>query len=130
MNLSNNNVNSTISTNQVTCRKYKPAYPSFSPQIISLSTNVSIDGQYSLVYIYGTNFFLNGTTYVNFGSYTNIPITYYSSNNISFVVPINAPTGTYNVSVVNIYNGNFSLPVKYTYPGNLNYSNTVTYQII
>ena len=45
-------------------------------------------------------------------------------------MPINAPIGTYNVVVVSIYNGNFSPPVKYTYPGILNYSNTITYQII
>jgi uncharacterized protein (TIGR03437 family) len=93
-----------------------------------LSTTKTISGQYSLVYISGVNFL--GTTYVNFGSYTNIPITYYSSNNISFVVPLNALAGTYNVTVVNIYNGNFSPPVKYTYSGILNYSNIITYEII
>lgn len=124
------NLKPVISTKQVICRKYNGFYPSFTPEITMLSTTSSISGEYSLVYISGVNFFLSGTTYVNFGSYTNIPITYYSSNNISFVVPLNAAIGTYNVTVVNIYNGNFSPPVKYTYSGNLNYSNIITYEII
>jgi hypothetical protein len=112
------------------CLKYKPAYPSFTPVISSISVNSSIAGQYSLVYIFGYNFFPNGTTYVNFGQFKNIPITYYGSNNISFVVPLNATAGTYNVVVVNIYNGNFSPAVNFTYPGVLNNSNTYSYQII
>jgi len=121
----------TASTNvkitQDNCRKYVATYPSFTPIIYTLSVTESMPGQYSLVYIFGENFFPSGTTYVNFGSFTNIPITFYSSNNISFVVPINAGKGTYNVVVVNIYNGNFSPPVKYSYPGILNYSNAVPY---
>lgn len=114
---------------QTNCLKYNPVYPSFTPEIGSVSVNSSSVGKYSLVYIFGTNFFPNGTTYVNFGSFHNIPVTYYGSNNISFVVPINAPKGTYNIVIVNIYNGNFSTPVNFTYPGVLNYSKSSVYQI-
>jgi hypothetical protein len=122
-------VSTNINTKQDICRKYNGFYPSFKPTIYSLSTYESNVGQYNVVYINGLNFFPNGTTYVNFGIYTNIPITYYSSNNISFVVPTQALFGSYNVVVVNIYNGNFSKPVQYSYPGNLNYSNVITYYL-
>jgi hypothetical protein len=118
-----------ITTTQITCRLYKPLLPSFTPVISNLSVTSSAAGQYSLVYINGSNFFPNGITYVNFGPYKNIPIVYYSSFNISFVVPLNATAGNYNVVVVNIYNGQFSLPVKNSYPGNLNYSLPVTYTL-
>ena len=130
MNSLNINTNSNIPVSSKGCRRYVGFYPSFAPSITNMSINESNSGQFSLVYIVGVNFFPNGTTYVNFGSYLNIPVTYYSSTNISFVVPANASTGFYNVVVVNIYNGNFSTPVNYTYPGVLNYSNSFSYQII
>ena len=116
-------------TKQIKCRLYKSVLPSFTPIINNLSVTSSIAGQYSLVYINGNNFFTNAITYINFGSYTNIPITFYSSFNISFVVPLNAPPGIYNVTVVNLYNGNFSPAVNQSYPGNQNYSNTITYTV-
>jgi uncharacterized protein (TIGR03437 family) len=84
-----------------------------------------------MVYIDGSNFFppTNGITYVNFGNYTNLPVIFYSSFNISFVVPLNAGAGNYTVTVVNIYNGNFSLQVNTSYPGIPNYSNSVVYTL-
>jgi hypothetical protein len=112
------------------CLKYNPVYPSFTPVMSNISVTSSNAGQYSLVYIFGYNFFPNGTTYINFGPFKKIPVNYYGSNNISFVVPLNASVGTYNVVVVNIYNGNFSPAVNFTYPGVLNYSNSYSYQII
>jgi len=118
-----------INTEIPSCRMYKAFLPSFAPIINSISVTTSVAGQYSLVYINGRNFFSNGITYVNFGTHTNIPICYYSSFNISFVVPSNLPAGNYNVVVVNIYNGQFSVPVQYTYPGNLNYSNPIIYTL-
>lgn len=110
----------------------KSFYPSFNPQIYNLSVTTSASGVYSLVYINGLNFFppCNGSTYVNFGSFTNLPITFYSSFNISFVVPSNAVAGNYNVVVVNLYNGNFSTPVNNSYPSIPNFSNPVRYTII
>jgi hypothetical protein len=119
----NNNINTT-------CR-YKGFYPSFTPTINSISVTSSVSGAYSLVYIDGTNFLppCYGTTYVNFGNYTNLSITFYSPFNISFVVPINAPAATYNITVVNVYNGNFSPSVNQSYAGNENYSTSITYTI-
>ena len=109
----------------------KSSYPSYVPVIDSLSVTTSLVGTYSLVYISGNNFQppAIGTTYVNFGTYTKLPITYFSTTSISFVVPINAVVGNYSVIVVNVYNGNFSAPVNNTYPGVLNYSNPVVYTL-
>ena len=117
-------------TNTVKCPT-KSFYPSFNPTINGLSVTSSASQTYSLVYITGSNFVspTNGTTYVNFGSFLNLPITFYSSFNISFVVPLNALSGSYNVVVVNVYNGNFSTAVNTSYPGNPNYSNSITYTI-
>ena len=109
-------------------RKYTNFYPSFNPIIYNLSSNLSSFGIYSQVYINGSNF--QGTAFVNFGPYKNLPIIFYSSFNISFVVPLNAPIGSYNVIVVSIYNGNFSPQINTSYPGNQNYSNSITYNII
>jgi hypothetical protein len=119
-----------IDTNAVRCPT-KSFYPSFSPIMNGLSVTTSNSGVYSLVYVTGSNFVspTNGITYINFGSFTNLPITYYSSFNISFVVPLNALAGSYNVVVVNVYNGNFSTAVNTSYPGNPNYSNSITYTI-
>jgi hypothetical protein len=113
------------------CRSYKSVYPSFTPTINSLSVIGSNPGTYSNVIINGTNFLppCYGTTYVNFGSFKNLPITFYSTTVISFVVPLNAVPGIYNVQVVNIYNGNFSPSVNQSYPGVLNFSNSIMYFI-
>jgi hypothetical protein len=113
-------------------KRYDNFYPSFNPVINDLSVNTSTAGLYSVVYIDGSNFFppSNGITYVNFGNFTNLPITFYSSFNISFVVPLNATAGNYNVTVVNIYNGNFSQQVNTSYPGIPNYSNSLVYTLI
>jgi hypothetical protein len=113
-------------------KRYENFYPSFNPVINDLSVNTSTAGLYSVVYIDGSNFFppSNGITYVNFGNFTNLPITFYSSFNISFVVPLNATAGNYNVTVVNIYNGNFSQQVNTSYPGIPNYSNSLVYTLI
>jgi len=117
------------------CKQSTGFYPSFTPIIYSLSTYTSVHGTYSLVYINGANFQVPciATTYINFtnavNSYTRIPITFYSSYYISFVVPTNAPTGTYSVVAVNIYNGNFSPQVNNSYPGILDYSNAFNYTL-
>ncbi len=112
------------------CRRYnKEVYPTFTPTINGLSVTSSSAGSYSLVYVNGSNFLPNGTTFIQFGNYGYLPITYYSSFDISFVVPLNAIAGNYNVQAVNLYNGNFSPQVNQSYPGNLNYSNSITYTI-
>jgi hypothetical protein len=113
------------------CKRNKTSYPNFAPVIYNLSVLSSCAGAYSLVNIDGANFLppSYGTTYVNFGQYTDLPITFFSSFNISFVVPLNAPPGNYAVTVVNVYNGNFSPAINQTYPGNLVYSNSITYTL-
>ena len=111
------------------CKLAKGFLPSFTPEIYSLSVDNSIAGEYSFVTIIGNNFLPNGTTYVNFGGYQNISVSYYSSNNIAFIVPSNALAGSYNVVVVNNYTGNFSPNINNFYNNNLNYSNSVSYTL-
>ena len=113
------------------CRKITNTYPSFKPVIFSFSVISSPAGIYTLVYVDGANFLpsVYGTTYIKFGTNYNLPITFYSPNQLSFVVPLEAVMGIYNVSVVNVYNSNFSPAVNLTYSGILNYSNPVTYNI-
>jgi hypothetical protein len=112
------------------CRKFKSSYPSFTPILSSLSTTSSPLGGYSLVYVNGYNFLPNGTTFVKFGNYGYLPITYYSSFDLSFVVPLNAVVGNYKVQVVNIYNGNFSPQINQTSQGNIDLSiDSITYTI-
>lgn len=83
-----------------TC-KYQKIYPNTSPIIYNLSQYSSQSGNYTIVYIHGLNFLFNSTT-VTFGTITNIPVTFYSSNDISFVIPINSLPGSYSVQVVTI----------------------------
>ena len=95
------------------CRKFKYLlFPNTSPVINSLSV-YSSSGR---VFVYGDNFSLdgrNGTSVVNFGSYT-ISVVFYSSQNISFQVPT-ATTGIYSVTVVNTsQNPLYSNTVQYT----------------
>jgi hypothetical protein len=111
------------------CRGYNGFYPSFTPVLGNLSVTSSSIAEYSLVYVNGSNFLPNGTSFIKFGNYGYLPITYYSSFYISFVVPLNAVAGNYDVQVINLYNGNFSPPVNQSYSGNLNYSNSITYTI-
>jgi len=112
------------------CRRLnKGFYPSFTPELTGLSVTTSAAGAYSLVYVNGSNFLPNDTTFIQFGTFGYLPVTYYSSFNLSFVVPLNAVKGDYSVKVVNLYNGNFSPPVNQSYAGNLNFSQPITYTI-
>jgi hypothetical protein len=111
------------------CKLSQGFLPSFTPEIYNISKNTSTAGAYSVVFIVGKNFLPNGTTYVNFGIYQNISVSYFSSNNISFVVPANAIIGSYNIIVVNNYSSNFSANINNFYNSNLNYSNSETYTL-
>lgn len=112
------------------CKLAKGFLPSFTPTIYYLSVNISQADAYSNVTITGNNFLPNGTTYVNFGTdYTNIPISYYGSNTISFLVPTNAIPGSYEIIVVNNYTSNFGSHINNFYNSNLNYSNSVAYTL-
>jgi hypothetical protein len=112
------------------CKLTTSFLPSFTPEIYSLSVYTSLSGAYSNVLITGKNFLPNGTTYVNFGNFTNIPVSYLSSFSISFVVPANAAIGTYKVVVVNNYSSNYSANINNIYNQNLNFSNTIMYTLI
>lgn len=122
-------INNRNRNKSITCVRNKGFLPSFTPNLFSLSVTTSGSGAYSLVYVNGSNFLPNGTTFIQFGGLGYLPVTYYSSFNLSFVVPLNAIPGIYSVKVVNLYNGNFSPPVNQSYSGNLNYSNSINYTI-
>jgi hypothetical protein len=111
------------------CRQFKGFYPSFTPILSDLSITSSAQNTYSNVYVYGSNFLPNRITFIKFGNLGYYPVIYYSSSELSFIVPENASPGNYNVQVVNLYNSNFSPPVNQSYPGNLNFSNSITYTI-
>lgn len=110
-----------INTKIIRCRKYEPGYPSITPVINSLSITSSTQGIYTEVLVSGLNFYPNGKTILNFGSYQNLPISYLSSFNISFIVPIEAVPGNYDVQVGNIS----TTQVNPT----LFYSNIITYNV-
>lgn len=115
------------------CRKYKPILPSFTPSIYNLSKYSCNYNEYAIIYITGSNFLppVYGTTYVTFGNAnTNLPIVFYSSFNISFVVPYNVSKGNYKINVINIYNDNFSPAINTSSGGVLNESNSVYFTII
>ena len=104
--------------------------PSFTPILNRLSITESMAGVYVPVYVTGSNFLPNGTTFIQFGELGYIPVSYYSSFNVSFFVPLNAMPGEYQVKVVNVYNGNFCPPINQSYPGVLNFSSPITYTIL
>jgi len=110
-----------INTTQITCRTYVGLLPNINPVIYSLSSNTSPPGVYTVVYINGINF-KPYTTFVNFGSIQKIPVIYYSSNSVSFVVPSNAFIGVYSVQVIINNSNNFNI-------NSVLYSNTENYTI-
>jgi hypothetical protein len=118
-----------INTIKKKCKLAKGFLPSFTPAIYNLTVDTSPAGVYSFVGITGSNFLPNGITTVNFGTYKNIPVTYSSSFNISFAVPLNAPIGNYNVVVINTYNSNYSPNINNFYNQNTNSSNSMIYTL-
>lgn len=124
-----NFINNKNNIKSITCSRNKGFLPSFTPYLNNLSVTTSISGAYSLVYVNGYNFLPNGTTFIQFGNLGYYPVTYYSSFNLSFIVPLNAIPGNYSVKVVNLYNSNFSSPLNQSYSGNLNFSNSINYII-
>ena len=87
------------------CVKLKKELPNINPFILQIVPEKSILGDYVVAHIIGYNFSLGGTlgySTVTFGNISKIPITFFSSTNISFVVPvINVTNGVYRVQVVN-----------------------------
>ena len=80
-------------------------YPNLEPTIAYLSTYNAIYSSTSIkpftLYIGGTNFSTNNITTIHFGNFQNIPIVFFSSTSISFIIPLNAKPGDYMVTVVN-----------------------------
>jgi hypothetical protein len=109
-----------INTQQPTCRKYKGFLPNITPAIYSLSSTISAPREYALVYINGQNFTPDNLS-VTFGTITDVPIVFYSSFTISFVVPLYVSEGTYGIQVVANNNN--------TLMSGLLYSNIVDYTI-
>ena len=126
---SSNVTNSVIPNSTKNCRKYKSFYPSFSPVLNNLSIDSSPQSVYKVVNVTGSNFLPNNTTFIKFGNYGYLPVIYFSSFNLSFEIPEDAKTGVYTVQVVNLYNDNFSPQINRSYPGNLNYSNSLNFII-
>ena len=103
------------------CRKSVNSVPDLTPVISNLSVYSSTATVYTIVYIYGNNFSLYGTTgtsVVNFGNYTNLPVSFFSSQELSFSVPQNAISGNYSITVMNV-----------NYPLSL-VSNSINYTIL
>jgi len=106
---------------QTACLSYvQGSYPDLTPTILYLDTYNASNLYTSLkpytVYIRGINFSANGITSVIFGPYKNIPITFFSSNSISFIIPLNAKSGEYNLQVINTntYGSLFSNTIIFT----------------
>jgi len=110
-----------IITKRISCRKHNSFLPNVNPSIFSLSNNISAPGVYSLIYITGENFIPYNTT-VTFGIIQNIPIVFYSSSYISFVVPTNVTENNYQIQVVVNYYNNQSLTSSLLYSNTLNYT--------
>ena len=91
---------------QTACLSYvEGKYPDLTPTILSLDT-YNITYLYTsvkpyTVYVRGLNFNTNTVTSITLGPYKKIPITFLSSTSISFIIPLNAKPGEYNVQVVN-----------------------------
>jgi len=103
------------------CRTSYSTVPNIQPIIINVSRDKSLAGVYSVVYIYGSNFSIDnhtmGTSVVQFAG-NELSVSFYSSHEISFVVPSNAAPGHYSISVLNI---NSLIPIS---------SNSVNYTIL
>ena len=111
------------------CKLSTSFLPPFTPIIHALSTDTSVEGAFAQVRITGAGFLNSGTTFVNFGIFESIPVSFFSSNFISFVVPPQVLEGNYRIVVVNNYNSHFSANINHPYNGNLNFSNSKSYLV-
>jgi len=111
-----------------TCQKYKKNLINYDPTITYVTPEDSIYNKYTEVYVYGSNFFPNGSSFVKLGN-IEVSVSYYSSNLVTFIVPNNIGPGTYTLNVVN--NISYS-PINVTSvpPSQLSKSNSVNFIII
>lgn len=128
------------------CPNTEKTFPNQTPILYGLSQYSSIQGEYTIVYVTGENF-VYGTSKIGSAS-TNteiimIPInssssnnrtviqtTFYSSNDVSFIVPTTLTQGTYKlyVSVKSTITGGSSAAVSGV--TSVLFSNSVEYVII
>jgi len=122
-------------TNQIIRKKKTNLFypPNFTPIVYKLSQYSSMQGDYTVVYITGQNFYPSciGSTVVNFNTrFTHLPVLFHSPFLLSFVVPVDADVGENKIYVVNSYNANFK---GRNYSSNINdgmnYSNAISYKI-
>lgn len=105
----------------------KTIVPSANPVIHSLSVYQSVAGTYCNVLVTGRNFFYGNNTYIQFGN-IRVSAVFYSSFQVSFLVPLQYGAGTYSVNAVNVANVNNRISGMGN-PGTLNSSNTVSFTL-
>lgn len=81
------------------CRGYANSLPVIAPIITGLSTTSSILGTTTVVTIFGENFRNYSTVY--FGTTLINNVTYFSSGQLSFYVPVVSTPGAYPIQVFN-----------------------------
>ena len=110
---------------QYKCRSFFNKIPDFAPEIYSLSTYLSVNGEYTTVTVTGKNFLINNT-YILFGN-TKVAVSFLSSGSISFIVPTiyNLDPGyqNYNIKAVT------QITVNPQYQAVTLYSNAVNYEL-
>jgi hypothetical protein len=110
-------------------------YPSQVPVIYGLSAYESNVGTYTQVFVTGLNFVYGpNNTIVYFtstttGEVTSIPVSYFSSSGISFVVPTTLSAGTYTAAVGVKSSIGGKMPGAGATITTLLFSNTVLYTI-
>ena len=132
-----NNPNNTIALidqfflnrKNITCNKYKRVVPDLTPFISGLSSYSTQVNNYAVVYVYGENFFSNGSTTVNFGNVKNIAINFLSQSSFFFQLPVSSVAGNYNITVENNIFLNGTTVTSNTGNGLTLVSNTVVFTI-
>jgi hypothetical protein len=118
-----------LNKKNTTCNKYKRVIPDLTPFISGLSSYSTKLNTYTLVYVYGGNFFSNGATTVNFGNIKNIAINFLSQSSFFFELPVSSVAGNYNITVENNIFLNGTTVVSNTGHGLSLVSNTVVFTI-
>ena len=94
--------NAIINTNKNnSCSKYQKKPINYKPTIIYITPDVVVNNVYTEVYVYGYNFFNADSTYITLNNSISIPVSFYSSRLITFIVPQNLEIITYDLNVVN-----------------------------
>ena len=84
-------------------------FPEFTPVLFFMSTYEANPHTYTVVTVKGYNFFPNNTQ-ILFGTKI-VPVSFYGSTQITFVVPMDLPFGQYEVKAVNVTNFSPLYPV-------------------